>query len=105
MNIKVITKELKEVIIKEFPDEKPRIILYGSYARGESNKHSDIDLLVIFNSPIDLNKKNKVYELCSGLNVTYDIWIDVSLISSDEMDSIRGKQPFIQNALNEGVYL
>lgn len=31
-----------------FPDAISRIVLYGSYARGEANPESDVDVLVVF---------------------------------------------------------
>jgi len=105
MNVNKISKELKDSLKETFPDESFKIILYGSYARGESNNYSDIDILIIFETPINLKTKDKVYELCCALNIKYNIWIDISLISNHEMDTIKGKQPFVQNALNEGIYI
>ena len=105
MNLKKVTSELKKLLIENFQGESFKIILYGSHARGESNRYSDLDILIIFESPVDLKKKEKVYELCSDLNIKYSIWIDVSLISKDEMGTIKGKQPFVQNALSDGIYI
>ncbi len=103
MNILKVTNELKESIKGKIQNEPNKIIIYGSFARNEENKNSDLDILIIFNSQVDWRIKDTVFEICSNLNMKYDIWIDISFISLSEMDSIRGKQPYIQNALHEGI--
>ncbi len=54
MKIKGITEketkaiaEYKELLLKEFPRRFKKLILFGSKARGTSNRFSDIDLLVV----------------------------------------------------------
>jgi predicted nucleotidyltransferase len=48
--IEVILKKYKPILREKFKVEK--IGIFGSYARGEESKHSDIDILVEFSSPI-----------------------------------------------------
>jgi uncharacterized protein len=43
--------EMVERIVHEFDPQK--IILFGSHARGDANRWSDIDLLVVFDEPVD----------------------------------------------------
>lgn len=51
----VFSKEQIQKIIKDYFTEKPvkRVWLFGSYARGEANEESDVDVLV----DIEDNKK------------------------------------------------
>lgn len=44
---KVILTEIKNIVQRVEPDAT--IILFGSYARGEQNINSDIDLLILIN--------------------------------------------------------
>ena len=44
--IKNITSEVYEELIKLFGAKIERIILYGSYARGDFNLESDVDIMV-----------------------------------------------------------
>jgi uncharacterized protein len=46
-----ILESIAARLVREFAPE--RIILFGSYARGEANRWSDIDLLVVFAEPVD----------------------------------------------------
>jgi predicted nucleotidyltransferase len=48
--IEVILKKYKPILREKFKVEK--IGIFGSYVRGEESKHSDIDILVEFSSPI-----------------------------------------------------
>jgi uncharacterized protein len=46
--------EMVQRIVDAFDPQ--RIILFGSHARGDAHRWSDIDLLVIFNEPIDTRR-------------------------------------------------
>ena len=48
--IKILTDQKKE-LEKKYPISE--MALFGSYARGDYNEHSDIDILVDFNDSID----------------------------------------------------
>jgi len=54
MNQKELNKKLKQIIRDLKPYQPEKVILYGSYAKGNPRKESDIDLLVI-------KKTNKDY--------------------------------------------
>ena len=85
MNYIRIARELKDSIKGKIPSEPYKVIAYGSFARNEENKNSDLDVLIIFNMPVDLKVKDTVYEICNDLNIKYEVWIDVSFLSLSEM--------------------
>ena len=45
--------ELTEKIQELYGNQLDKVILYGSYARGEENKYSDIDLAIILSYKIN----------------------------------------------------
>ena len=53
------TQEVTNIIVQEIEPEK--VLLFGSYAAGLPNKHSDVDIIVIVNGA--LNKKDKINTL------------------------------------------
>lgn len=96
---------IKEELHKQIQGKIKKIILYGSYARDSFRSDSDIDILLIMESKIDESLRKQIYGICYDLNSMYDIWIDISLLSEDDLGTIRGKQPYVQNALVEGIVL
>ena len=72
--IKNITSEVYEELIKLFGAKIERIILYGSYARGDFNLESDVDIMV------SLLARN-----------------------SDDYENNMKYQPFYQNIEKEGM--
>ena len=84
-----------------------KIILYGSYARGDYNNSSDIDILVLTDY-----KQAQFYSALKKLSgMTYDIELDYNVILiplinniknyNDEIDEI----PFYATIHKEGVVL
>jgi predicted nucleotidyltransferase len=86
------------------PDAK--IILYGSFARGEEKKDSDIDLLIL------LNKKKVTFQDEKRISFPlYDLEFDSGQIISPVILSIsdwndrHSVTPFYKNIQKEGVEL
>ena len=52
LSIKEIAKDINEVISSN-PDVVKKIGVFGSFARGDFNHESDIDLLIEYNMPSD----------------------------------------------------
>lgn len=45
--ISIITNEIVDEVIQLLQDKVYKIVLYGSYARGDFTKESDIDILIL----------------------------------------------------------
>jgi len=54
----------------------------------------------------DYNKsdEDKILDICYDIDLKYDILIDVHLLSTNELETKRGKQPVFVNALKYGIY-
>lgn len=96
-------QELKALLIQKYPDYIDQLILFGSQVNGTAREYSDYDILLILKKPYDWQFENEIYDTCADINVEYDIITDVKMISWEELQTLRGKQPFIQNALHEGI--
>lgn len=103
MNNKTALLELKSILFKEFPNYAKKLILFGSQADGTARDYSDYDVLFIVKKKYDWRFENEIYNACFEINLKYDIITDIKIISGEELQTIKGKQPFIQNALNYGV--
>lgn len=87
-SIKKYLESVKKRIIKEINPEK--IILFGSYARGDYNKDSDIDLLFVVNDGIESirNIKYKIEDELSDRIFPLDILVYTKEKLEDEKDIV-----------------
>ena len=103
MDDKKILKQLHILLTEKFSGKIEKIILYGSRASGTSDIYSDHDVLIILKSDYDWRLKQSIQETCWEIDYKYDILTDVKVISLAELRTIRGKQPYITNALQYGI--
>lgn len=84
-----------------------KIILYGSYARGDFNKSSDIDIMIL----TDLTDDEIVKYRTTIWDFAYDIELDNDIILSplvkniDKFNYWLEALPFYMNVQKEGVVL
>lgn len=87
MNIPSPFKDALEKFVSEavqtYPDELVRIILFGSLARGEVRKDSDMDIMVITRME-DFQLRRKLIGM--GFDIQMDTGVDLSIkvVSEDE---------------------
>jgi len=101
---KDILFSIKKSVLSSNPDAI--VILYGSYARGEEKKESDIDLLILLDKDkITWQDEKKVkYPL-------YDIEFDTGniisplVLSKKDWETRHRITPFYENVVNEGIIL
>jgi predicted nucleotidyltransferase len=105
MDKKKILKELKALLIENFSDCIDKVILFGSQASNTAKEYSDYDILVILKKDYDWQLEDSILSLCYEIDLKYDILTDVKLISRNELSTIKGKQPFILNALEHGLVI
>jgi uncharacterized protein len=100
-DIDVILDEVTRLLTKAAHPVK--IILFGSYARGDFDKHSDLDLLIILS-----NVENRFDEMVRLRHVLRDIPMPIDLIvyptdRVKQRQHLRGTMLF--HALKEGKVL
>ena len=98
-------RELKEILDHQLREDIDRVILFGSRTGRSASESSDYDVLVILKKPYDWKKKNRVYDATYEVDLKYDILTDIKLISRDELQTLKGKQPYIRQALESGIEL
>ncbi|MEW5842737.1 MAG: nucleotidyltransferase domain-containing protein [Bacteroidota bacterium] len=103
MNNLELLNEIKEKLLLNFPGIIEKVVLFGSQAKGNALDDSDYDILVIVGKNYDWQLKNKLIDLIYDFDLKYNIFTDVKIISKEELNTVKGKQPFIQNALEFGI--
>lgn len=82
--------------------EPERIILFGSAARGEMNRHSDVDLLVVKDGS-DLRRLTaRVYRRLYGVGAA----VDIVMVTPQDVERYRDSHALvIKPALREGTVM
>ncbi|HET56356.1 MAG TPA: nucleotidyltransferase domain-containing protein [Ignavibacteria bacterium] len=101
---KAVLKQIKKKIQRLPEIDVVEVILFGSQASGSAQRDSDYDLLIILKNKIDWKTKRKIYSISYDIDLEYNIITDIHILSSNEVNSLRGKQPVYQNAIQEGIY-
>ncbi len=82
------------------------IILFGSHARGQSNKDSDWDILILLNQPVVNRKIEREYR-----DELFDIELEIGepistlVFSKSDWKQKHEITPLYQNIKREGIYL
>ena len=84
-----------------------KIILYGSYARGDFNKSSDVDIMILADLSFEEieNYRDQISD------IAYDIELDTGIILSPIIKDVKTYNsrvkfvPFYKNVQKEGVVL
>jgi predicted nucleotidyltransferase len=103
--------ETKEKALKEFinsvrtkyGDRIERIILFGSYARGDYRTESDIDVFVIWKGD-EVDGWNSLEREAVEVLFKYGFIISLKIVSPNEFSAMKELDfPFIRNISQEGV--
>lgn len=103
---KIIQQFMLEVS-KLLGNRLKKVILYGSYARGDYDKNSDIDIMIL----TDLNDKEiieyrmKVRDLACDIELENDIMISPLIRNVDKYNQRVNVIPFYMNVQKEGVVI
>ena len=84
-----------------------KVILFGSYARGDFDSTSDVDIFVLADIPHEETNIwcNTIDDQLSDLWFDYDLLVSIHLTSKSMFDRYYQVMPYYQNVINEGVEL
>jgi len=103
-SIMVAFNEIEAVARKIAEQTKARaVVLFGSYARGQAGKDSDVDLLVIAESDLPRHKRSRQLHL---MFKPYPFAMDILVYTPREVEQERQFEfSFISRVLREGKRL
>ena len=82
-----------------------KIILYGSYARGDYQKDSDIDIVAIVQGDREKLQQGlkSVWDISSDLELEYGTIVSPTVIPFAEYEKYKNDLPYYRNIESEGV--
>ena len=99
---------MQDVYIKMrdlYGDDLEKVILYGSYARGDYDDESDIDVMVLVKC--DDKKARELYEdhisCMSDLCLDHEICIAILTYNIDYFNEWKDDMPLFRNIVKDGV--
>ena len=106
-NVQLILNEFIEEVKKILDVRLKKVFLYGSYARGDYNNGSDIDIMILTDLTDDeINKYNNlIWEKCADIEIDKGIVINPLIRNINKFESWLDAKPFYMNIVNEGVVL
>jgi len=100
-----VTEELSRNTQSILGDKLRKIILYGSYARGDYMEHSDLDIMVL--ADVDENElkdfESRLGTISSRASLEHDITVCMLLYDESLFVSRLHISPFYRNVLSEGI--
>lgn len=99
-----ILKQISAGITGLLGNQVDRIVLYGSYARGEARPDSDLDILIVLKDEPDLTALiRQTSALVAKLSLENDLVISRAFISKERLEKERS--PFTLNVQREGIQI
>lgn len=105
--VNLALEKLTEGIKEIFGDNAKKIILYGSYARGDFNKHSDIDIMILTDIPEEelFEYKDKIWDYAYDIDLEDDVLFSVLVKNIQNYNEWLDYNMFYMNVQEEGVVL
>ena len=95
-------EEFRKKVENLYGNRLKDIILYGSWARGESTKKSDIDLAVVLQGWVSPGKEiDRMIDIITDINLKYSELVSVYPVSEENYATLNS--PLLINVRREGI--
>lgn len=99
-----IIQSCQETLVKQYGGQIKGVILYGSTARGDFTKQSDIDLLVLLEQPFDyFTELRRLVDVLYPIQLESEYLISAKPVSVDDFEN--GTVSLYRNVRREGIFI
>lgn len=104
-NLSLLLEKYRESIVQILGSRLNRIILYGSYARGDFKQDSDMDIMILADIlPEEISGyADRVYDITYDFELQYGMEINPSIQSLQIYEKWKSVYPFFMNIEKDGV--
>ena len=100
--VEKILKEIKRYLKDRYGNKIKKVILYGSYARGEATEDSDVDVLIVVSDDLDPDEVEEYLAPLIGNFLAY--WGElVPAIVIKDSEFLKEQSDFLINVRKEGI--
>lgn len=105
--LEIILKKLIEVYRTVYGDAIVKVVLYGSYARGDYNTDSDVDIVALVRGSREKLQEQlkEIWDISSELELEYGTILSPTVIPYEEFVKYQDDIPYYHNIAKEGVEL
>ena len=105
--IDIITQRVCQAARESLGNKLDKVILYGSFARGDNDEESDIDILILASIPQEdaYRESMKISRLISGIDLEFDVLVSFHVTSVEVFNRFFDVTPFYKNIMKDGVIL
>jgi uncharacterized protein len=96
--------EFRQRLVELYGARLFNVLLFGSYARGEAQPGSDIDVLIALEGDVAAGQEiSRVSPIMAALSLLNDVVISCTFVSQERWQ--HGRSPLLLNARAEGIPL
>lgn len=101
-NIQHLLAELKRRLFELYGERLKAVYLFGSYARGDYNENSDVDVMIVLPDYESYSEEiDRTGEIISQLSLEYGV--SISRVIMKEVQWQQSDTPLLRNIRAEGV--
>lgn len=101
--VDLFVQEIRNVL----GEDLKKVIVYGSYARGDYREGSDVDVMVLTSLTDEVIKpvEYKLYDVAFDFLMEYGVDISIIVKNEEHFKYWLGALPFYDNVVKEGVVI
>jgi predicted nucleotidyltransferase len=105
--LNIVLDEFTARIKSIFGNRLEKVILFGSYARGDYEKESDVDLmLLVRDGDAEIHNMDRIVINATGdIDLAHSLLLSPIIVNSDRFNRYVNDLPFYRSVLQEGVVL
>jgi len=105
VKVNEVAQKVLDAAKKSLGDKLEKVVLFGSYARGDYDEDSDVNFFILANVPQEeANKwRGEIRKKLPGIDLEYDLLISLHVTGTEIFYKFRDVLPFYSNIAQEGV--